>query len=68
MGDLAVEYGFYGSMWDPNDPNTYSEVRAAVAQIATALSLSHHCTLDDSNQESLSNVYASVAEQPTLIV
>lgn len=25
MGDLAVEYGFYGSAWDENDPFTYEE-------------------------------------------
>lgn len=27
MGDLAVEYGFYGSEWDASDPFTYIEVR-----------------------------------------
>lgn len=27
MGDLAVEYGFYGSEWDSSDPITYEEVR-----------------------------------------
>lgn len=26
MGDLAVEYGFYGSEWDSSDPTTYEEV------------------------------------------
>ena len=26
MGDLAVEYGFYGSEWDATDPFTYVEV------------------------------------------
>lgn len=26
MGDLAVEYGFYGSEWDASDPFTYNEV------------------------------------------
>lgn len=26
MGDLAVEYGFYGSMWDSSDSITYDEV------------------------------------------
>jgi dipeptidase len=26
MGDLAVEHGFYGSEWDPNDNFTYLEV------------------------------------------
>ena len=29
MGDLAVEHGFYGSMWDAEDPLTYEEVRFA---------------------------------------
>ena len=28
MGDLAVEYGFYGSMWDGENPLTYEEVRS----------------------------------------
>lgn len=35
MGDLAVEYGFYGSMWDSSDSVTYDEVRI-LEQIATA--------------------------------
>lgn len=26
MGDLAVQYGFYGSEWDSTDPMTYMEV------------------------------------------
>lgn len=26
MGDLAVQYGFYGSEWDSSDPITYEEV------------------------------------------
>lgn len=27
MGDLGVEYGFYGSEWDSSDPMTFEEVR-----------------------------------------
>lgn len=26
MGDLAVQYGFYGSAWDSSDPLTFEEV------------------------------------------
>ncbi|CAM9136658.1 unnamed protein product [Ectocarpus sp. 13 AM-2016] len=30
MGDLAVEYGFYGSEWDSSDPITYEEAGEAL--------------------------------------
>ncbi len=41
MGDLAVEYGFYGSEWDSSDPVTYEEVRNYASE-RTAV---HHYTI-----------------------
>jgi dipeptidase len=47
MGDLAVQYGFYGSEWDPSDDTTYLEAAEALTVTDPHEAWIFHVSSDD---------------------
>ncbi|CAM9850452.1 unnamed protein product [Scytosiphon promiscuus] len=53
MGDLAVEYGFYGSEWDANDPITYQEAGEALTVTDANEAWVFHVMSDDTTTSAI---------------
>eukprot|EP00752_Nemacystus_decipiens_P011297 g10039.t1 len=53
MGDLAVEYGFYGSEWDSSDPTTYEEAGEALTVTDPNEAWVFHVLSDDTTKSAI---------------
>ncbi|CAM9710130.1 unnamed protein product [Chrysoparadoxa australica] len=53
MGDLAVEYGFYGSEWDPTDPMSFEEAGEALMVSDKTEAWAFHVMSDDTTSSAV---------------
>lgn len=65
MGDLAVQYGFYGSEWDSSDPTTYEEVSYLATPTSATLSGSPNDGATQQKYSSILEVVANRLDQPS---